>query len=76
MRVELIPYPNAEELNRALMEKEVHATCVPQLSTEPQTPPYHTITRLQRLYEIMETELASPATVLSYINLSESGEKH
>lgn len=28
MRVELIPYLNREDLHQALMDKEVHATCV------------------------------------------------
>lgn len=86
MRVELVPYKDAEELNQALMEKKIHATCAQQLQPEQnqqfddagktETPPYHTTTRLQRLYEIMQTELKSPATLLTYVNLADSGETH
>lgn len=85
MRVELVPYKDAEELNQALMEKKIHATCAQQLQPEQnqqddagdtETPPYHTTTRLQRLYEIMQTELRSPATLLTYVNLADSGETH
>ena len=76
MRLELVPYKDREELLRALMEKEVHATCAPQVVDEEEKPPYHTTTRLQRLYDIMQTELLSPSTSLTYISTSDSGEKH
>ena len=91
MRVELVPYQDTEELNRALMEKEVHATCTHKLEPEEpeeadlgeendanvaETPAYQTTTRLQRLYEIMETELASSSTLLSYVNPGRSEDKH
>lgn len=86
MRVELIPYTDQQALQRALMEKEIHATCTrshsaeleDQDSIEPEseTPSYHTATRVQRLYDIMRTELSSPATHLTYISTPDSGEKH
>ncbi|MEQ8994977.1 MAG: DUF4040 domain-containing protein [Coleofasciculus sp. B1-GNL1-01] len=86
MRVELVPYTDQQALQRALMEKEIHATCTrshqaklePQDPTVPEseTPSYHTATRVQRLYDIMQTELSSPATHLTYINTPDSGEKH
>lgn len=86
MRVELVPYTDHKALNRALMEKEIHATCTrshqaelePQDPTVPEseTPSYHTATRVQRLYDIMRTELSSPATHLTYINTPDSGEEH
>jgi putative multicomponent Na+:H+ antiporter subunit B len=34
LRVELIPYLTREELHRALIEKEVHATCEPETTSE------------------------------------------
>jgi putative multicomponent Na+:H+ antiporter subunit B len=83
MRVEVVPYTNTQALHRALMDKEVHATCARRehdnqdpVATEDEQQPYHTTTRVQRLYEIMQTELSSPATSLTYVNASDSGEEH
>lgn len=82
LRLELLPYPDPQSLHQALMAKEVHATCItPQLDiqdpaqkTEPQL--YHTSIRIRRLYNILQTELTSPATQLTYIPVPDSGEKH
>ncbi|NJM71188.1 MAG: DUF4040 domain-containing protein [Scytonema sp. RU_4_4] len=86
MRLELVPYTNTEALHRALMDKEVHATCARQSRSEhddqdhtargADKQPYHTVTRVQRLYEIMQAELSSPATILTYVNAPDSGEEH
>jgi putative multicomponent Na+:H+ antiporter subunit B len=83
MRLEVVPYTNRQALQRALMDKEVHATCARRehdnqdlVATEDEQQPYHTTTRVQRLYEIMQTELSSPATSLTYVNASDSEEKH
>jgi len=83
MRVELVPYTNTQALHRALMDKEIHATCArpehdnqDSVATEDEQQPYHTTTRVQRLYEIMRTELSSPATSLTFVNAPDSGEKH
>lgn len=91
MRVEVVPYTNRQALHRALMDKEVHAACARRASTwlsnrdydnqdfvasEDEQEPYHTTTRVQRLYDIMRTELSSPATSLTYVNASDSGEEH
>lgn len=75
LRLELVPYTNIQALSRALMDKEVHATCVKQ-ENAPQDPPYHTAVRVERVYEIMHSELASPATALTYVNTPDSGEMH
>lgn len=84
LRLELLPYPDPQSLHEALMAKEVHATCsTPQLNNiqdsvelefEPQ--PYDTAIRIRRLYNILQTELTSPATRLTYISVPDSGEKH
>lgn len=81
MRVELVPYPNTQALERALIEKEVHATCVPAKQTNSEDMSSvdanqlcHTTVRLKRIYEIMQTELTSPATTLTYVNVTDSGE--
>jgi putative multicomponent Na+:H+ antiporter subunit B len=72
MRVELVPYPDQSELHQALLDKEVHAICTPLEQPEQ---PWHTTTRLRRIYEIIQAELALPANLLSYIGVSDSGEK-
>lgn len=84
LRLELLPYPDPQSLHKALMAKEVHATCItPQLNniqdpaqkSEPQ--PYETAIRIRRLYNILQTELTSPVvTRLTYIAVPDSGEKH
>jgi putative multicomponent Na+:H+ antiporter subunit B len=83
MRLEVVPYTNTQALHRALMDKEVHATCArgeydnqDSVATEDEKQPYHTTTRVQRLYDIMRTELSSPATSLTFVNAPDSGEKH
>ncbi|QFS44745.1 DUF4040 domain-containing protein [Nostoc sphaeroides] len=80
MRLELVPYPNTQALERALMDKEVHATCVRReqghATSEDEKQFYHTAIRVKRIYEIMQTELTSPATILSYVNTPAEGEKH
>ncbi|WYL96420.1 MAG: DUF4040 domain-containing protein [Gloeotrichia echinulata IR180] len=83
MRLDLVPYPNTQALQRALMEKEVHATCV-RLEPADQYPvtngdenlPYHTAIRVKRVYDIMQSEISSPATIITYVNTPDSGEKH
>ncbi len=74
MRLELIPYGNIEDLQRALMEKEIHATCCRR--SQAKQPLYLTTTRLQRLYNILQSELSSPATIVSYVRALDSEEKH
>jgi len=82
MRLELVPYTNTQALHRALMDKEVHATCArPErnnqdpVASEDEQQPYHTTTRVRRLYDIMQTELLSPAIILTYVNAPDSGEE-
>ena len=78
LRLELIPYPDLQSLQQALMEKEVHAICIQRSQTDQdfnipgdEFQLYQTTTRIRRLYEIMQTERFSPATSLSYITLSD-----
>ena len=82
MRVEVVPYTNTQALHRALMEKEIHAACARaeydnqhSVASEDEQQPYHTTIRVRRLYDIMRTELSSPATSLTYVNASDSGEE-
>ncbi|MBW4446079.1 MAG: DUF4040 domain-containing protein [Spirirestis rafaelensis WJT71-NPBG6] len=83
MRLELVSYTNTQALHRALMDKEIHATCARReydnqdlVASQDEQQPYHTTTRVRRLYDIMRTELSSPATNLTYVNAPDSGEEH
>lgn len=72
LRLELVSYPNLPSLQQALIEKEVHATCIEPHQTEDfkgsaQPQPYHTVTRIRRLYDILQTELSSPTNTLTYV---------
>ncbi len=84
LRLELIPYPDLQSLNQGLTEKEVHVTCSPR-SPQPEhnskpdeekSPSYYTVTRIRRLYDILQTELSSPTICLTYVAPPDSGEKH
>ncbi|NMG06697.1 DUF4040 domain-containing protein [Brasilonema sp. UFV-L1] len=86
MRLELVPYTNTQALDRALMEKEVHATCARLSQSEHDDQEYaaygtekeslHTATRVRRIYDIMRTELSSPGIILTYVNVPDLEEKH
>lgn len=67
MRLDLVSYSDDASLHQALMDKEIHATCIPALANQ-EAKPYHTTIRVERLYEIMDTELPSGVTSLSMAN--------
>lgn len=77
MRLEVMPYPCSQSLQQALIDKEIHASCernsrqLLSIDLPSEIPLYHTTTRVQRIYEIMENELAPSATTLTYISLPE-----
>jgi putative multicomponent Na+:H+ antiporter subunit B len=71
LRLELVEYPNPRALERALIAREVHATCA-----RPPQGSYHTAIRVRRLFEIVQAELSWPKTTLTYINVSNLEEKH
>lgn len=89
MRLELVSYQDTQTMHQALIDKEIHALCVkPEIAEdserggavgEGETPLYQTATRIQRLYDIMKTELPS-GTLLTYVNPSastpDSAEQH
>lgn len=60
MRVELVPFRDRQDLDQALMTKEIHATCVRDAEV------YDTVVRIPRLYEILQNELAFPLAQLTY----------
>lgn len=69
LRLELLPYTDLETLHQGLINKEVHAICVPTDQDDATT--YHTKIRVRRVYDIIQTELTSPVTSLSYVDISE-----
>ena len=68
LRLELVPHTNHYALEQALINKEVHGTCI---KLKDQQPAYQTTIRIQRLYEIMESQLSEQDTLL----LREKGER-
>lgn len=86
MRLEVFPYTDMQSLDQALIDKEVHAICRQRSQPQPDFEQdyedcrsdqhFYTAIRVQRLYEIMQTELASPSTILTYVNPSDSKEEH
>lgn len=78
LRIEVVPFTTPQALHRALMEKEIHASCVPVLDSDAagnaETKHYQTVTRIQRLYDIMQPEISSINTSLDYKFASGSGE--
>ncbi|MEG3865973.1 DUF4040 domain-containing protein [Microcoleus sp. Z1_B2] len=78
MRLELVPYATTQALQRGLREKEVHAACTPedQLEHSGEGQLYNTAIRVRRVYDIMQTELSSPGTTLTYVNTPDAEDKH
>jgi putative multicomponent Na+:H+ antiporter subunit B len=77
VRLELVSYANSHELHQALNKKEIHATCIPLVSPEPEgadkradgqkfPSTYHTAIRIRRLHEIISESELPLATTLSY----------
>lgn len=66
LRVELVPYPSAIALERALSDREIHATYRPAVSADR---PVIT-TRVPRLYEIMQAPPLSELAAIVYFPLA------
>jgi putative multicomponent Na+:H+ antiporter subunit B len=67
LRIELVPYPSAIALERALQERAIHATYQPAL-TEADRPAI--TTRVQRLHEIMQAPPLSDLAAIAYVPLA------
>ena len=93
LSLELIEYPNPEALERALMAKEVHATCTKPEKLQAESDwgqsklssattlresdlTYKTSIRVRRLFDILQAELSSPKTILTYVTVSNVEDKH
>lgn len=66
MRLEIVHFSDIQALQRALSEKEIHATCTDNLDEEI---PLFTTVRIQRIYDILQAELTCPHTVFIYANV-------
>lgn len=82
LRLELVPYLAPEDLQQALLEKEVHATCtrldldeLPPLHDVAVKTTYQTTTRLRRVYDILQTDLP-PSSAIAYVGPPTPGAKH
>lgn len=80
LRLELVAYGDSQALQQALSDRAVHTTispAPPQTSHDMGTHPletmhsYQTVTRIQRLYEIMQPELPSGMSLI-YVNALDS----
>lgn len=82
MRLELVPFSNSQALQRALLDKEVHAVCVPRspAAFDPQSvdppsvsedaaPLYLTQVRVRRVYDILQAELPASLTRLDWVTV-------
>jgi putative multicomponent Na+:H+ antiporter subunit B len=86
LRLELVTYPDRQALNQGLIEKKIHATLTKseiwerddQKHTvgEDERQPYQTAIGVRRLYEIMQSELSSSQTILTYVGAAKAQEKH
>lgn len=76
MRLELVTYKDTHDLHQALMDKEVHATCsrLPHSEHQHEKSSYQTATRVRRVYDIIQSEISSTATNLTYVNTPNSKE--
>ena len=86
LRLELVEYSSQKALDKALMNREIHAICI---QAEPTEHPdrnsiagidikqsYKTAIRVRHLFEIMKTELTVSETILTYVNVPNMEEKH
>ena len=80
LRVELVLYGDLQALQQALVDRDIHTTISPKrldhqadLDTTDLEPrhSYQTVTRIRRLYEILQAELPSGMSLM-YVNSSDN----
>lgn len=74
LRLELVTYPERAALDQALLDKEIHAICTLRSQSEvpegePLTP-YHIVTRIPRLYTLLQDEFAASTKTITYVSTS------
>lgn len=75
LRLELSYYSDPGELHQALIQKEVHLTCICSRSNENARCLYHAQTRISRIHDILQKELSGPEVTIHRVTAFESGEK-
>lgn len=76
LRLEITEYKNTTALEKALSDREIHLICFKaEQNTVKDQQIYHTVTRIKRLFQIIETELVFPETTLSLVPLTNLKEK-
>lgn len=80
MRLEVLPYNSTQALHRALIEKEIHATCIPSKASNLALgvfdgKSYQTAIRVKRIYDILQAEISSPSITLSYVSVPDASAK-
>lgn len=75
MRLELVPYSDPQTLHQALMTKEIQATCTLPEASDLENPSYLTVTRIPRIYELLQSQLSSADTTVTYLS-PDSEETH
>ena len=77
LRLELVEYSDLLALKQALTEGDIHGFCTPKTTSDPAgNHTYDTTIRVRRLFEILQTELISPLTDLTFIAPAKVEEKH
>jgi putative multicomponent Na+:H+ antiporter subunit B len=71
LRLELVKYSNPKSLQQGLKNQEVHAICCSKEEILATKQTYNTEIRVQRLFEIMQSELSFPETTINYLNTSD-----
>ena len=76
LRLELVSYQTQQDLQQALVNQEIHGTCQLTLDGDRSLTEhsYHTVTRIQRLYEIIKPDLT--VSSISYVNPSDESLDH
>ncbi|MGL6338377.1 MAG: DUF4040 domain-containing protein [Waterburya sp.] len=86
LHLELVKYPNQKALEAGLKMQEIHAICTKEKPLEEPESKINTIIeikqiynieiRVQRLFEIMQSELIFPETTINYITVTDKEKKH
>lgn len=86
LRLELVKYPNQKALETGLKMQEIHAICTKEKPLQEPESKINTIIeikqiynikiRVQRLFEIMQSELTFPETTINYTAVTDKEKKH
>jgi putative multicomponent Na+:H+ antiporter subunit B len=68
LRLELVTYENKEALEKALTTKEVHGICLPYTCSENIPCKYQITTRVERLLQLIQPEIAHDKYKINLIN--------